>query len=257
MTCDKTILASILALHYIRVRSLKAEHLADQNSPSRIHDAAKNVERVLRHYFQHNVRRIIPKQRDNTDSPSAMSEKKAPNQSIVRNPKSIPTTRPLLFQSSNGTGKYPMIKSTAATTPTSVTGHDNPRRYGARMTRVKSTSMPAKKSARTVARSVVVQIRHFLILIQDISQSEQQKTFSNTPAHSHQHSPRPPNPPPFPPLMARRINPKTHSANSLSPRSPLSRKLRKKGKKGEHPSISSPGKNSPPIPQTLRPTRQT
>ena len=57
-----------------------------------------------------------------------MSEKKAPNQSIVKNPKSIPTTRPLLFHSSKGTGMYPMMSSTAAITPMSVTGQETPRR---------------------------------------------------------------------------------------------------------------------------------
>ncbi|KAL9068141.1 MAG: hypothetical protein Q9161_006385 [Pseudevernia consocians] len=98
------------------------------------------------------------------NSPIAISEKKAPNQSIVKNAKSIPTTRPLLFQSSKGTGVYPMINSTAARTPTSVTGHDTPRRYGPRMMSVRNTSMPAKKSASTVASRVVVQTRHFLNL---------------------------------------------------------------------------------------------
>lgn len=101
----------------------------------------------------------------------AISEKKAPNQSIVRNPKSIPTTRPLLFRSSNGTGAYPAISSTAASTPTSVTGHETPRRYGPRITNTRSTSIPAKMSASAIASNVVVQTRHFLYQYNGISKA--------------------------------------------------------------------------------------
>lgn len=55
-----------------------------------------------------------------------------------------------------------MINSTAASTPTRVTGHETPRRYGPRITKISKTSMPAKKSASVEASNVVVQTRHFL-----------------------------------------------------------------------------------------------
>lgn len=190
-----------------------------------------------------------PNAKSDIDSPIAMSEKNAPNQSMVKNPKSIPTTRPLLFQSSNGTGAYPMINSTAAITPTSVTGHDTPRRYGARMTSVKNTSMPAKKSASTVASRLVVQTRHFLISIEFISQSVRHAKpalSSNQPLTpiKDDHMTNPPSSP----------LPRTKCFNTtlqLSHRSLflLYIKNQKKSK--------SKTKDSPPIPQTLRPTRQT
>ena len=92
--------------------------------------------------------------------PSAIKEKNAPNQSIVKKTKSIPTTRPLLFKISNGTGTYPTISNTAATTPTSATGHETPRLTGPRITSINKTSTPAKKMPIAVVSKVVVQMRH-------------------------------------------------------------------------------------------------
>ena len=161
--CDKKIVASIVALHNISTQNVETEP-SQESRPTKLHTSRHQGYQTYTAQLHKMHQSHLPNARNNFTSPIAMSEKKAPSQSIVKNPKSMPTTRPLLFHNSNGTGVYPIIKSTAATTPTSVTGHDTPRRYGARMTNIKSASMPAKKSASAVASRVVVQTRHLLHL---------------------------------------------------------------------------------------------
>ena len=69
-----------------------------------------------------------------------ISEKKAPSQSTVRNPKWIPTTLPPLFHSSAYGGNSPAPNKMAATTPMTMTGHSTPRSYTGRIVSIRSTS---------------------------------------------------------------------------------------------------------------------
>lgn len=219
MACDKKKLASIVALYNVKGWNAAALHLAKRNLPSCIHHATKNVKGLLRSYKC--LSTCFPGANNGFNSPIAISEKKAPNQSIVKNQKSMPTTRPLLFHSSKGTGTYPMINSTAASPPTSVTGHDTPRRYGARIMKISNTSRPAKESASTTASKVVVQTRHFLVPINTVQPNDLATT---RPALSRS--------------LAFFLHPKDR------PTPPLQTNM-------------IPNKNLPAISQTLRPAHQT
>jgi hypothetical protein len=98
--------------------------------------------------------------------PRDISEKKAPNQSIVKNKRSIPTILPLRFTSSNGIGRYPAINSRNAIIPMSRTGHDTPFEYDLRITNTNRTCNAAKMAQRIAHASIAFHLGHLLQLRQ-------------------------------------------------------------------------------------------